>query len=282
MPISQPVPVRTLFISDVHLGTRGCQADLLMDFLRHHPAEMLYLVGDIVEGRRLLSRRVWPAAQRAVVEMLLQVARNGTRVVYVPGNHDALFRRCAGGCFGGIEIAVRALHAGTDGQRYLVTHGDQFDVVQRRMPWLATVGHGAYHALLASNTGLNRMRRGLGLDYWSLSAWAKRRVKQAVNYISSFEEALSAEARRHKAQGVVCGHIHHAADRDLDGIRYLNTGDWVESCTGVVEHADGRFEVVQWAAPRVSPIATAACWLVDERSQEPAAVEAPITRDGRW
>ncbi|TCW75492.1 UDP-2,3-diacylglucosamine diphosphatase [Burkholderia sp. SRS-46] len=244
---SKPVRVRTLFVSDIHLGTRGCQAELLLEFLRHYEASTIFLVGDIVEAWRLTSDRPWPEQQRGVAFELLTKARNGARVIYVPGNHDCLLRQYAGLSFGGIEITPNALHEAADGRRYLVTHGDEFDAVLRHMPWLASLGHVAYHALLAVNTIVNVARRGFGLDHWSLSAWAKQKVKRAVNYISQFEESLSAEARRQNVHGVVCGHIHHAADHDLEGVRYLNTGDWVESCSGIVEHENGRFELVRWA-----------------------------------
>ncbi len=243
---TRPARVRTLFLSDMHLGTRGCQAELLSDFLQHYEASTIYLVGDIVETWRLTSARPWSEQHRDVVLELLTKARHGARVIYVPGNHDRLLRQYAGCSFAGIEIATGALHEAADGQRYLVTHGDEFDAVLRHMPWLAALGHITYHALLGLNTTLNMIRRSFGLGHWSLSAWAKHKVKRAVSYISCFEESLSAEARRQDAQGVVCGHIHHAADHDLGGIRYLNTGDWVESCSGIVEHEDGRFELVRW------------------------------------
>lgn len=242
-----PVRVRTLFISDVHLGMRGCQAELLIGFLRRHDAETIFLVGDIIEHWCLERGRLALPAHEAVLVELRAKAESGARVIYVPGNHDQLLRRFAGLSFGSIEIAPSAIHESADGRRYLVTHGDQFDVVLQHMPWLGRLGHAAYQVLFHLNTGINLIRRGLGLGYWSLSAWAKRKVKGAMNYIGLFEESLCADARRHGAQGVVCGHIHHAADRDLCGIRYLNAGDWVESCTGIVEHDDGRFEVVYWA-----------------------------------
>lgn len=245
--------VRTLFISDVHLGMRGCQAELLIDFLRCHEADTIFLVGDIVEGWRLKSDRPWPRAHLDVARELLAKARNGCRIIYVPGNHDEFARELVGLSIGGIEIVRHAIHKSADGRRYLVTHGDQFDLVMQHARWLAFLGHWAYHALLACNTYLNIARRGVGLDYWSLSAWAKSKVKKVMNYVSHFEENLSAEAKRHQAQGVVCGHIHHAADREVFGVRYINAGDWVESCTGVVEHHDGRFEIVEWASTAQAP-----------------------------
>ena len=238
---------RTIFLSDVHLGTRGCQADLLLDFLRHHDAETIYLVGDFIDGWRLRSGWYWPQAQNDVVQKLLRKVRKGTRLVYVPGNHDEFLRDFVGHNFGGIELVDTAIHHGTDGRRYLVIHGDHFDLVVRHAKWLAFLGDWAYETALVVNTLFNAVRRRLGFPYWSLSAWAKLRVKNAVNFISQFEQVLAAEAHRHSVDGVICGHIHHAALHDLAGVRYVNTGDWVESCTAVLEHQDGRFEIVRWA-----------------------------------
>jgi UDP-2,3-diacylglucosamine pyrophosphatase LpxH len=238
---------RTIFLSDVHLGTRGCQADLLIDFLRHHDAETIYLVGDIIDGWRLRSGWYWPQAQNDVVQKLLRKVRKGTRLVYVPGNHDEFLRDFVGHNFGGIELVDTAIHHGIDGRRYLVIHGDHFDLVVRHAKWLAFLGDWAYETALVVNTLFNAVRRRLGFPYWSLSAWAKLRVKNAVNFISQFEQILSAEAHRHNTDGVICGHIHHAALRDMAGVRYVNTGDWVESCTAILEHHDGRFEIVRWA-----------------------------------
>ena len=243
----EPVRVRTLFISDVHLGTRGCQAALLLDFLRRYDADTLYLVGDIVDGWRLKAGWYWPQAHNDVVQKLMRKVRKGARLVYLPGNHDEFLRDFLGSHFGGIEITDVAIHQAADGRRYLVIHGDQFDIVVRHARWLALLGDGAYTVALGINTYLNVVRRRLGLTYWSLSAWAKLRVKNAVSYIGRFEDLLSAEARRHGADGVICGHIHHAALHDDFGIRYVNTGDWVESCTAVVEHYDGALELVRWA-----------------------------------
>ena len=243
---ARQVRVRTLFLSDLHLGTRGCQAELLVEFLRRYDADTIFLIGDIIEERRLTSRRRWAERHRIVMAELFAKADGGTRVVYVPGNHDRLLRQYAGLGLGSIEIALSAIHETSDGQRLLVTHGDQFDAVLRRMPWLACAGHVAYHGLLALNTGLNVVRRNAGLGHWSLSAWAKHKVKRVVNYVSHFEDNLIAQAQQHGAQGIVCGHIHHPSDQHLGGIRYLNTGDWVESCSGVVEYEDGRFELLCW------------------------------------
>ena len=237
---------RALFISDVHLGTRGCQADKLLDFLRRHEAEVIYLVGDIVDGWALRSSWYWPQAHNDVVQKFLRQARKGARVIYIPGNHDEFLRGYYGTHFGGIEVVENAIHEGLDGRRYLVVHGDIFDLVVTQARWLALLGDKAYEFALAANRIFNAFRRVLGAPYWSLSKWAKLKVKNAVNYIGAFETTLAAEARRHGADGVICGHIHYATICEHHGIRYMNCGDWVESCTALVEHEDGRFEIVTW------------------------------------
>lgn len=244
------VKIRSLFISDVHLGTRGCQAERLIDFLRHHDADTVFLVGDIVDGWYLRSNWYWPSAHNGVVQEFVELARRGKRLVYVAGNHDEFVRDYVGSTFGGLEVVAHAIHRGVDGRDYLVVHGDHFDLVVRHARWLALLGDFGYRTALAANVWLNRIRGRFGLAYWSFSSWAKLRVKNAVNHIGRFEEVLSSEAGRHNAQGVICGHIHHAAMHDDFGIRYINTGDWVESCTGVVEHHDGRFEIIRWAEMR--------------------------------
>lgn len=240
------IRVRTLFLSDLHLGTKGCQAEALLAFLRLYDAETIYLVGDIVDGWRLRSGWYWPQSHNDVVQKLLRKVRKGSAVIYVPGNHDEFLRDYVGVSLGGIELAEHAIHETAGGKRYLVIHGDQFDLVVRHARWLALLGDGAYTAALFVNTYLNIVRRKLGLTYWSLSAWAKLRVKNAVNFISRFEELLAAEARRQQVDGVICGHIHHAAMHEKFGISYVNTGDWVESCTVVVEHWDGTLELIRW------------------------------------
>jgi UDP-2,3-diacylglucosamine pyrophosphatase LpxH len=240
---------RALFISDIHLGTKGCQADLLLDFLRYHEADTIYLVGDVVDGWRLRQSWYWPQAHNDVVQKLLRQARKGTRVVYLPGNHDEFMRDYYGTHFGGIEVAETIVHEAADGKRYLVIHGDAFDVVVRHARWLAFLGDWAYVFALGVNTYLNLFRRRLGLTYWSLSAWAKLKVKNAVNYIGKFEETLASEAVRQGYAGVICGHIHHATINDRLDTVYMNTGDWVESCTALVETANGRFEIIRWTVP---------------------------------
>lgn len=240
---------RTLFISDVHLGTRGSQADRLLDFLRVHDADTIYLVGDIFDGWQLRASWYWPQAHNDLVQKLLRKARKDTRIVYIPGNHDEVLRDYYGTHFGGIEVMESAIHAGADGRRYLVIHGDLFDVVIKHARWLAKLGDKAYDAAIAINTLLNRLRRPFGFGYWSLSQWAKLKVKTAVSYMGEFEAVLAAEAHRHGADGVICGHIHNAVIRDIAGVRYINCGDWVESCTAIAEHADGHFEIIAWTDP---------------------------------
>jgi UDP-2,3-diacylglucosamine pyrophosphatase LpxH len=239
---------RSLFISDLHLGTKGAQAEALLEFLREHDAETIYLVGDIIDGWRLRSSWYWPQTHNDVIQKLLRKARKGTRIVYVPGNHDEFLREFCGLHFGEIEIAETTIHDAADGRRYLILHGDAFDLVVRHARWLAFLGDWAYVAALAISTRITIVRRRLGFTYWSLSAWAKARVKNAVNFIGRFEETLAAEAKRHGVDGVICGHIHSAAMRDFGGFTYINTGDWVESCTAVVEHRDGRMEIIRWQA----------------------------------
>jgi UDP-2,3-diacylglucosamine pyrophosphatase LpxH len=239
---------RSLFISDIHLGTRGCQAARFLDFLRHHDAQTIYLVGDIVDGWALRSSWYWPQAHNDVAQKLLRKARAGARIVYVPGNHDEFLRDYCGTHFGGIEVAEQTIHRGADGRRYLVVHGDFFDLVVTQARWLALLGDKAYDLAIAFNRVFNGVRRRLGFPYWSLSRWAKLKVKNAVNFIGDYERTLAAEARRHNVDGVICGHIHNPAIRDFSGIRYVNCGDWVESCTAIAEHEDGRFELIVWTA----------------------------------
>lgn len=240
------VRVRTIFISDIHLGTRGCQAEALLDFLRVYDADTVYLVGDIVDGWRLKSRWHWPQAHNDVVQKLLRKVRKGARIIYLPGNHDEFLRDYCGTTFGGIEILERVVHVTASGQRLLVLHGDQFDLVVRHAKWMAALGDGAYTLALGINTYLNMVRRKLGFPYWSLSGWAKGKVKNAVNFIGRFEEVLVGEAKRTRVDGIICGHIHAAALHRDYGIGYANTGDWVESCTGLVEHFDGELELIHW------------------------------------
>ncbi|MBI5165816.1 MAG: UDP-2,3-diacylglucosamine diphosphatase [Magnetospirillum sp.] len=237
---------RSIWISDIHLGTRGCKAEALLDFLKHCESDFLYLVGDVVDGWRLKRSWYWPQAHNDVVQKLLRRARKGTCVIYVPGNHDEFVRDYLNLSFGDIEVCDEPIHLTADGRRLLILHGDAFDGVVKYAKWLAHLGDSAYTVALTLNNWLNMVRRRLGLTYWSLSAYLKHRVKNAVQYMANYEHAVAEEARRHGVDGVVCGHIHHAEMRDIDGILYCNDGDWVESCTALVEHADGRLEILDW------------------------------------
>ncbi len=239
---------RSIWISDVHLGTPGCQADHLLEFLRHTESSHLYLVGDIIDGWQLRRRWYWPQSHNDVVQKILRKARKGTRVLYVAGNHDEVMRHFLGLAFGGIDVCDEAEHVTADGRRLLVLHGDLFDAVVQRARWLAFVGDQLYMFTLKLNHWLNGARAKLGLPYWSLSQFLKHKVKNAVSYISDFETALAQEARRRDFAGVVCGHIHKAEIRDIDGVLYCNDGDWVESLTALVEMESGELRLVDWKA----------------------------------
>jgi UDP-2,3-diacylglucosamine pyrophosphatase LpxH len=238
---------RAVFISDVHLGSRGCKADCLLDFLHHVESDYLYLVGDIVDGWRLKKRWFWPAQHNEILHKLLARARQGTRVVYLPGNHDEALRSWIGRSFDGVRILHDVIHHTADGRRLLVIHGDAFDGLVADMRWLARLGSVAYELALMVNNAVNRVRRRLGLGYWPISQLLKDQVKAAVNFIDNFERSLAAEARRRAVCGVVCGHVHKPEIRIIGGIQYFNDGDWVESCSALVEHWDGRLELVNWA-----------------------------------
>jgi UDP-2,3-diacylglucosamine pyrophosphatase LpxH len=244
---ASPERCRAVFISDLHLGTPGCQANALLDFLKAHPSDYLYLVGDIVDGWQLRRRWYWPQAHNDVVQKLLRAARKGCHVVYVPGNHDEFAREFTGHQFGGIEIKHEAVHCTADGRRFWVIHGDYFDGVIQCAKWLAYVGDNLYEFTLKLNRHLNQLRGRLGLPYWSLSAYLKHKVKKALSYVNDFEVAVATEARKRGHDGVVCGHIHRAEMRQINGTLYCNDGDWVESRTALVERQDGRLELVQWA-----------------------------------
>jgi UDP-2,3-diacylglucosamine pyrophosphatase LpxH len=238
---------RTIFISDVHLGTRGCKADLLADFLARNSCDTLYLVGDIIDGWQM-KRWYWSDAQSRVVAEILRKVDGGTRVIYVPGNHDEFLRDYCGRSVAGIEVMRETVHETADGRRLLVLHGDQFDGVLGYAKWLAHVGDRAYSLALALNDRLHSIRRGLGLPYWSLSAYLKKRVKNAIEYVSRFEEVVARSAAPRGVDGVICGHIHQAEMRQIGSILYLNDGDWVESCTALVEDARGHLEILRWAS----------------------------------
>lgn len=238
---------RTVWISDVHLGTRGCNAAMLVDFLRSIECQTLYLVGDIVDGWRLRKGWYWPDAHNEVVRRVLKMAHRGTRVVFIAGNHDEMLRDYAGMSFGGVELVLEAVHETADGRKLLVTHGDGFDGVVLYARWLAFLGDKAYGLLLRSNIWVNAIRRRFKLPYWSLSSYMKKRVKNAVQYIGSYEQAVAHEAMSRGLDGIVCGHIHCAEIRQIGGITYYNDGDWVESCTALAEDAQGHITIIDWA-----------------------------------
>ena len=239
---------RAIWISDVHLGTAGCKADYLIDFLKHTESDVLYLVGDIIDGWQLKKGWTWRQSHNDVVQKILRKARKGTRVVFVPGNHDEFARHYVDLAFGGIDVVYEATHVTADGKRLLVTHGDLFDGVIQHAKWLAYLGDSLYTFVLVLNHRFNQIRTRLGFPYWSLSQYLKHKVKNAVGFITDYEHAMVGEARRRGFDGVVCGHIHKAEIRMIDGTLYCNDGDWVESLTALVEDATGALEIVHWGA----------------------------------
>ena len=237
---------RTIWISDVHLGTKGCNAEMLIDFLDSTDSETMYLVGDIIDGWRLKKKLYWPASHNDIVWRILKRAKRGTRIVYIPGNHDEMVRQFAGLNFGGVEIQRAAVHETADGRRLLVLHGDEFDAIMLAHRWLAVVGDALYHLLMVLSGWINAVRRRFGLPYWSLSKMAKHKVKNAVEFISRYEDVVTRAAAARQVDGVVCGHIHTAEIKEFESVTYYNDGDWVEGCTALVEHFDGRMEVLNW------------------------------------
>jgi UDP-2,3-diacylglucosamine pyrophosphatase LpxH len=237
---------RAIFISDVHLGTRRAQAEALLDFLRRTESKYLYLVGDLVDSWSLKKTWFWHQSHNDVIQKILRKARKGTRVIYIPGNHDENFREFTNLRLGKVAVLEEAVHVTAKGKRYLVLHGDKFDGVVCFAPWLAKLGDSAYEVSMSFNAALNRCRRFFKLPYWSLSSYLKYKVKKAVEFVSRYEDAVVRDAKRRHCVGVICGHIHTPDDRMIDGIHYLNDGDWVESCTALVEHLDGSFEIVIW------------------------------------
>ncbi len=241
--------VRSVFVSDVHLGTRACQAEALVDFLREHPAQYLYLIGDIFDFWSMRRGVCWSTEQNTLIQKVLRRARHGERVVLIPGNHDEALRDYCGLSFGNVRLAFEWIHQTADGRRFLLVHGDAFDQVTRYHRWVALLGDVAYDGLVRLNLGLSRLRRWLGVPgYWSLAGYVKRKVKTALQFIYDFEGAVAQHARERGLDGVICGHIHWAAIKEIGGITYVNCGDWVDSCTAIVEHFDGRLELVAWAA----------------------------------
>lgn len=255
---------RTVWISDLHLGSIGCQAEILLDFLRTVDCDTLYLVGDIIDGWRLKRSWYWPQAHNDVVQTILRKARDGTRVVFVPGNHDEFAREYIGLHFGGVEVQQEAIHETADGRTFLITHGDEFDAIVRYAKWLAIIGDGAYLFALVLNRWLNRARAKLGFPYWSLSAYLKYKVKNAVKFIAAYETAVAGKVEKRGLDGIVCGHIHHPEMRKIGNVLYCNDGDWVESCSALTEDALGQLEILHWNetsqqnTPQTEPYVTAA------------------------
>lgn len=248
--------VRTIFLSDIHLGTRACQADRLLGFLKEYSSETLYLVGDILDFWSMKRRVCWTSAQNTVVQKILRRARHGERVIFVPGNHDEALRDYCEILFGDILVTREALHDTADGRRFLVSHGDDFDQVTRHHRWVAVLGDVSYNFLVRLNGWLSWARRTLGVTgYWSLAGYAKSRVKGALQFIFDFESSIVRHAIDRGLDGVICGHIHWAAIKEVDGLLYVNCGDWVDSCTAIVEHMDGRLELIRWGAQ--NPVVTA-------------------------
>ncbi|MFM9884272.1 MAG: UDP-2,3-diacylglucosamine diphosphatase [Burkholderiales bacterium] len=254
----RPTRVRTIWVSDVHLGTPDCKAEYLLEFLRCHECETLYLVGDIIDGWQLKKTWYWKQEHNDVLQKILRKARKGTKVIYVPGNHDELLRPFLGVALGRVSIQDSAVHVLADGRRLLVIHGDLFDGVIQHAKWLARLGDELYMMCLKLNRWFNHVRIKLGFNYWSLSQYMKLQVKDAVSFIFDFKHALIGEARRRGLDGVVCGHIHSAEITMVDGILYCNDGDWVESMTALVEDLSGELKIVHWtkrAEPRTQAVA---------------------------
>lgn len=240
-------PVRAVFISDVHLGTRACQADKLLEFLREYESQYVYLLGDIVDFWAMNRSIQWAASHNTVVQKVLRRARHGAQVFFIPGNHDEALREYAGVSFGDIRVENEWVHVTADGRRYWLIHGDEYDQVTRHHRWVAVLGDVAYNALVRINLIISRARRVMRRPgYWSLAGYAKQKVKKAASFIFDFEDAIAHAARQRGMDGVICGHIHWPSDRDVGGVRYLNCGDWVDTCSGIVEHLDGRIEVIRW------------------------------------
>ncbi len=234
---------RTGWISDVHLGTKGSNAAALLDFLRENDFEKLYIVGDLIDIWALRRGIFWPQEHSDVIQKILRKARKGTRVIYIPGNHDEFLLKHLG-AYGAVTIQKHAFHITADGRRIFIMHGHELDTVVQNVKWLALVGDLGYQFLLSLNPLINFVRRRFGFGYWSLSAYAKRRVKDAVSFIGKFEAAVAKYAEKYSVAAVLCGHIHSASVRRFGEITYYNAGDWVESCSALVERADGVIEIV--------------------------------------
>lgn len=237
---------RSIFISDVHLGSKGAKADYLSHFLKFNHCEKLFLVGDIIDGWRLKKRIFWPQEHTNVIRRILTKSKRGTDVVYVTGNHDDFLRRYSGVDLGNIELCDQADYETARGEKLLVVHGDKYDSVIQTQKWLAILGDWSYETLVVANRYFNKIRQKFGMGYWSLSSYLKQKVKSAVSFITAYEEAVVKDCQKDGYQGVICGHIHHPEIREIDGINYYNCGDWVESCTAIVETMDGEIKLLQW------------------------------------
>lgn len=241
---------KSIFISDVHLGTRGCQAEKLVKFLDKHHCDNLYLIGDIIDGWRLSKRIYWPQSHSEVIRKVLTKSKNKTKVYYILGNHDEVLRKWLSFDlrFGRIKIINRQDYVSISGKKYLIVHGDMFDSLMREnLKWIMHVGDFAYNLLIWFNTKFNTVRKLLGLEYWSLSKYLKTKTKNALNFIDGFEHKLAHYAKNKGYDGVICGHIHCAANKTIEDIHYMNSGDWVESCTAIVETHEGKFEIIDWS-----------------------------------
>ncbi len=272
--------VRSIFLSDIHLGTRACQAQRLLDFLKEYDSEHLFLVGDIVDFWAMGQRGVyWSAAMNTFVQKVLKRARHGVEVVLVPGNHDELLREHVDASFGDIRVSREHVHTAADGKRYVLLHGDEFDVVTRYHKWLAVLGDHTYAFLVRANIALSWLRRTLGVaGYWSLAGYAKRKVKSAVSFIYDFEESVVRDVKSRGYDGVICGHIHAATIRQIDGVIYINCGDWVDSCTAIVEQFDGRMELVEWGVG-ASPPAQSRSAASARADVDTSEIDAPEAHD---
>jgi UDP-2,3-diacylglucosamine pyrophosphatase LpxH len=248
--------LRAVFISDIHLGFKGCNAELLLDFLHSVEMDYLFLVGDIIDVWSMKKTLYWPQTHNNVIRTILGKAKRGTKVIFIPGNHDEVFRDVCGSVFGNLEIHSEYVFETASGRRFLVLHGDEFDSVVKFSPWLARLGSQIYDLLLAMNPYINWVRRRFNLPHWSLASYLKQKAKKAVQYIGSFEEAVAQAARKRNVDGVVCGHIHRAEMRDIDGIQYCNDGDWVESCTSLIEDMNGELRILDWPAYQTQRAAT--------------------------
>jgi UDP-2,3-diacylglucosamine pyrophosphatase LpxH len=263
--------VRSIFLSDIHLGTRACKAERLLDFLREHEAEHLFLIGDIIDFWSMNRGIHWSRAQNTVIQKILRRARHGEKVVFIPGNHDEALREYHGITFGDIAVVNEYVHQTADGRRFLLLHGDEFDQVTRYHKWVAVLGDIAYNGLVRANGVFSWIRRRLGRPgYWSLAGYAKRKVKRALEFIFDFEESVIRNVRDRGLDGVICGHIHWAAIKEIRGLTYVNCGDWVDSCTAIVEHHDGRIELIDWDGEIVDPPLELSLAVVTEQGREAA------------